>query len=238
MNIGQSKMRAATQAAVVLGLVAAGALLLHGAEGHGETVTLERRPLPMAEGLELDFKMSQQRPRSDTYTARVRLMGIDRGLKQEPSRVRYRWEIFNRERMRGQNEMGHVTTMGLHKGNSLDPWWANGQDMTTAHTHMWLSQSACQELRRKGVTQYAVDVTQRRDNDQQELRRDSEEDFEVRIDGRTMTLRTMKLVNEHNDALWVLNDCENPLVLKINIPGYYQWALSEARTGKPIHKRR
>lgn len=194
-----------------------------------ETVLLTRRPLPLDVGLEMDYHTVQQHPRRDTFRSRVRVLSVDRGLRQEPSRVRFQWRIFERERMKGQNEMGHITTTGIPAGRSYDPWWTNGQDLVSHHGHMWLSQKACEELLRTGETRFAISVTHRRDREGT-LRRVAEVGFDTRVDGHPVTLTALELKSEREDKLVVLADCANPLVLEANMPGIQQWKLKEART--------
>ena len=194
-----------------------------------ETVVLTRRPLPLDIGLELDYRTVQQNPRQDTFTSRVRVLSVDRGLRREPSRVRFQWQIFERERMKGQNEMGHITTTGIPAGRSYDPYWTNGQDLVSHHGHMWLSQRACEELTRTGETRFAISVTHRHDKEGV-LRRVGEVGFDTRVDGQPVTLTALELKSDREDKLVVLADCANPLVLEANMPGIQQWKLSEART--------
>ncbi len=219
------QMAARLAAAALLAVIAALA-----APAVAETVYLKRRALPLTEGLELDFHTVQQRPQRDTYTSSVHVLSVDRGLRGEPGPVRFQWRIFEREKLKGQDEAGVITTTGLLAGRSYNPWWSNGTTEISGHTHVWLSQRACEELERAGQTTYALDLSHRSDKEMA-LRKVAEVSFEVRVDGAPVQMTAMELRSEKEDTLLVLADCAHPLVLEADIAGIYQWKLAEARTG-------
>ena len=197
-----------------------------------ETVLLKLRPLPLQEGLELEYATKQRHPRRDNFTSRVRIVNIEEGRHSEPSRVRFHWEITDKNRRGAQSEMGHITTTGIPQGRSYDPWWTDGEDIVTSHNHMWLSQAACRELAQRGETRFAISVTHRNDKEVA-LKVVGEVTFETRIDGHPASLAAVELKSARNDTLIVLNDCENPLVLQANIPGVHQWRLVNVRWRRP-----
>lgn len=197
-------------------------------EARAETVMLERRALPLSEGMEMRFQASQRRPRQDDFQMTVRVTRVERGADYEPTSARFRWSIHHRARVADGDESGAVTTTGLRRGRGLDAGsWRDMHDVVTEHTHLWLSRSACEALRRGEEARYAVDVGLRKDaSSVTTLRRKGAlEWLDVQVDGEALSVEVMRVTSNKNDSLTVLSDCRHALVLSAKVPGYYSWEL-------------
>lgn len=197
-------------------------------EARSETVMLERRALPLSEGMELRFQANQQRPRRDNFQVTVRVARVERGADYEPTNARFRWAIHHREQVADGEESGAVTTTGLRQGRGLDVGsWRDMHDVVTEHTHLWLSRSACEALRRGQEVRYAVDVSQRKDAVATTVlrRKDDFEVMDVEVDGEALSVEVMRVTSNKRDSMTVLSDCHNALVLSAKVPGYYSWEL-------------
>lgn len=238
LETGPAPMKKIAVVAMAAAMTAVAALAWSASPARSETILLKRLPLPLDEGLELWFQTHQQRPRDDHFMAHVQILGVERGLRQAPSRLRFRWDIDDRQRMPALDESGTITVTGLGEGRSLNFWWTNGEDTVTDHTQLWLSREACQELVQTGRTRYAIEVSQRHDSPELPIERVQERDFEVEVNGRTVVLPALTLSTQQGDALTILADCDHPLVLDAQIPGFQSWTLkraitSHARRGQP-----
>ena len=222
-GVGKRAIRRVTSLFVLCMVIVLAAPIL------AETVVFVRRPLPLSAGLALEYDTNQQKPRQDTFKSKVRVVTVEKGLRQEPSRVTFRWQIVDRARTHSQNEAGQITTTGIPDGRSYDPWWKNGQDIVTSNSHLWLSQSACEELKLTGETKFAVSVTHRGD-EPMTLSLVGMVSFDTRIHGHLTSLTAFEVKSEKQDLLTVLADCTNPLVLEAKMPGIQQWRLMNART--------
>ncbi len=194
--------------------------------GHAETVRLSRDAVPLAAGVTMDFATEQRVGFVDHYTARISLLEVrERGPQ---SSLRFRWRMFGASRHPGYDETGEVTVTGLADGNALNGWWGAPQ-MTTRDTHLWLSRAACEDLKHKGTTLYALDIVKRRD-EPMPLVVTGTRKFPVEIDGTLREVPALTLRSERGDHLVLMADCRNPLVLEIDVPKLYRATLTHVRT--------
>ncbi len=217
---------------LTVGLICLGLLSTSESSLRAETTLLRRQSLPLRPGLVMDFATRQEVGFRDSYVSRVRIDKVLRGAKQQVTRVRFQWRMFQAQRNTNYDQTGSITTTGLPHGRAFNAWWAQGRHVVTSDTHLWFSRQACLELKTRGQTRYVLDRNHRRDKEIL-ITKERTYLYETTLNGQRVQLRAWGLRSERGDSLTLLTDCEHPLVLQMDLPGVYAFMLKSIRMQNP-----
>lgn len=111
----------------------------------------------------------------------------------------------------GAHGLRHISD--LVEGRAHHAWFANRETSRTDATAPWIGRNVFRELREHGASE--VTIHKRRDGGPVSIEKVGEDRSFVRVDGRPVDVPVIRCRTSREDDLVILDDPENPLVLRL-----------------------
>lgn len=155
-----------------------------------------------------------------TYIYNVNFQNRDYDFRVSSPNVNMDEGASFRFKMTGDNSITGKVIIGkeaLATAHDQNNNFTNGDLSLTDKTSVWVSKEVFKELKEKGSSVMGADSWGAKEYSVVDNNSTDSKYYPVNIDGENLYIKCIKVVSEDGQEIWIADDAENPLILKMNI---------------------